>query len=84
MGSRPGWLKRQAEPLTLQPRGAITYEVNFKRLWITITIVYIYPFNGYRDLNPYMKRIVINAYGNTITSFARELNPTGVGEYISL
>ena len=24
----------------------------------------------------------MNANGNTITSFARELNPTGVGEYI--
>ena len=31
-----------------------------------------------------MKRLAINANGNTITSFARELNPTGggVGEYI--
>ena len=29
-----------------------------------------------------MKRLTINANGNTITSFARELNPTGVGEYI--
>ena len=39
-------------------------------------------FNGYRDLNSYIKRLAINANGNTITSFARELNPTGVGEYI--
>ena len=31
-----------------------------------------------------MKRLAINANGNTITSFARELNPTQVGEYISL
>ena len=66
----------------LQPRGASSSEVNFKRLWIPITIVYIHPFNGYRDLYSYMKRLVINANGNTITSFARELNPTGVGEYI--
>ena len=29
-----------------------------------------------------MKRLAINANGNTITSFAGELNPTGVGEYI--
>ena len=29
-----------------------------------------------------MKRLAINANGNTITSFARELNPTGVREYI--
>ena len=26
-------------------------EVNFKWLWITITIVYIHPLNGYRELN---------------------------------
>ena len=31
-----------------------------------------------------MKRLAINANGNTITSFAIELNPTGAGEYISL
>ena len=30
--------------LTYQPRGDISCEVNLKRLWITITIVYIYPF----------------------------------------
>ena len=33
--------------LTIQPRGDISCEVNFKRLWITITIVYIHPFNIY-------------------------------------
>ena len=37
------------KPLTTQPRGAISCEVNFKRLWITITIVCIHPFNGCRD-----------------------------------
>ena len=31
-----------------------------------------------------MKRIAINANGNTITSFAGELSPTGSGEYLSL
>ena len=29
-----------------------------------------------------MKSLAINAHGNAITSFAKELNPTGVGEYI--
>ena len=29
-----------------------------------------------------MKRLAINANGNAITSFARELNPTGVWKYI--
>ena len=67
-----------------QPRGTSSNEVNFKRLWITITIVYIHPFNGYRDLNSYMKRLAINANGNTITSFTRELNPMRVREYIYL
>ena len=50
---------------------------------ISVTIVYIHLFNGYQDLNSYMKRLAINVNGNMITSFARELNPTGVGEYIS-
>ena len=31
-----------------------------------------------------MKRLAINANGNTITSFARELKPTGVEKYFSL
>ena len=44
----------------------------------------MHPFNGYRDLNSYMKRLAVNANGNMITSFARELNPTGIGEYIYL
>ena len=69
---------------TPQPRVTSSIEVNFKWLWITIIIVYIHLLNGYRDLNSYMKRLAINANGNTITSFARELNPTGVGEYISI
>ena len=54
--------------LTIQPRGAISCEVNFKRLWITITIVYIHQFNGYRDLNSFTKRLAMNALGNAITS----------------
>ena len=67
-GSKPGWLKQQSKLLTLQPRGDISCDVNFIRLWITITIVYIHPFNGYRDLNSYMKRLAINANSNTIIS----------------
>ena len=43
---------------------------------------YIHPLNGYHELNSYMKSLAINVNGNTITSFARELNPTGVGKYI--
>ena len=54
--------------LTLQPWGDISCEVNFKRLWITITIVYIHPFNGCWDLNSSTKRLAIDANGNTITS----------------
>ena len=50
LGPKPDWVKHQSKPLTIQARGAISYELNFKRLWITITIVYIHPFNGYRDL----------------------------------
>ena len=48
--------------LTIQPRGDISCEVNFKRSWITITIVYIHPFNGCRDLNSSTKRLDIYIY----------------------
>ena len=41
---------------TPQPRGTSSSEVNFKLLWITMTIVYIHPLNSYRELNSYMKR----------------------------
>ena len=47
--------------ITIQPQGAISCEANFKRLWITITIVYIHSFNGCRDLNSYTKRLAMNA-----------------------
>ena len=66
---------------TTQPRGSQRQRSKFKRLWITIVIVYIYLLNGYRELDSY-EEPCIYANGNTITSFARELNPTGVGEYI--
>ena len=63
----PVWLKRQAEKLlTIRPRAAISCEVNFKRLWITITIVYIHSFNGCRDLNSNTKRLAMSAiYSNS-------------------
>ena len=69
------------KPLNLQPRDAISCEVNLKQLWITITIVYIHPFNGYRDLNSYMKRLAINAKCK-ITSSPENSTLRGVEEYI--
>ena len=45
-----------------------------------ICFVYIYPFNGYRELNSFEEPCFTLVA--TITSFARELNPTGVGEHI--
>ena len=63
--------------LTIQPRGDISCEVNFKRLWITTTIVYIHPFNGCRDLNSSTKRLAIDANGNTITSSPENSTPRG-------
>ena len=78
LGSKPGWFKRQSKIL---PLGRQSQRSKFKRLWITIVIVYIYPLNGYRELDSF-EEPCIYANGNTITSFARELNPTEVGEYI--
>ena len=38
---------------TTQPRGNLRKRRKFKRLWITIVVVYIYPLNGYRELDSY-------------------------------
>ena len=65
--------------LTTQPRGDIICEVNFKRLRIRITIVYIHPFNGCRDLNSSTKRLAIDTNGNTITSTPENSTPRGLG-----
>ena len=51
----------------------------FKRLCITFVFVYIYPLNGYRELDSYEEPCFM--LGATITSFARELNPIYI--YIS-
>ena len=66
---------------TTQPRGSQRQQSKFKRLCIAIVIIYIYPLNGYRELDSY-EEPCIYANGKTITSFARELNPKGVGEHI--
>ena len=66
---------------TIQPLGNQRQRSKFKRLWITIVIVYIFPLNGYWELES-NEEPCIYANGKTITSFAWELNPTGVGEHI--
>ena len=83
LGLKPGWLKYQSKTLPLSHEENSSSEVNFKRLWITITIVYIHPLNGYWELNSY-EEPCIYANGNAITSFARELSPMGVGEHIHI
>ena len=45
-----------------------------------ICFVYIYPLNGYRELNSFEEPCFTLVA--TITSFARELKPTGVREHI--
>ena len=66
---------------TTQPRGNQRKRREFKRLWITIVIDYIYSLNGYQEHDSYEEpRLYAN--GNKITSFAREFKPTSVGEYI--
>ena len=44
--------KRQSKTLPLSHEETSS-KVNFKRLWITITIVYIHLLNGYQELNSY-------------------------------
>ena len=65
---------------TTQPRGNCPKRKKFKRLWITIVIVYIYPLNGYWELDSFEKPCEWRV--TTTTTFARELKPTGVGENI--
>ena len=73
LGSKPGWLICLYKILPLSHEHK---RMKFKRLWITIVIVYLYPLNGYRELDSYEEPYI------TFTSFDRELNPTGVGEHI--
>ena len=47
-----------------------------------ICFVYIYPLNGYWELNLFEEPCFTLVA--TITSLARELNPTGVGEDLAL
>ena len=65
---------------TTQPRGNQCKWRKFKRLCITFVFVYIYPPNYYRELNSFEEHCF--PLVATITSFVRELNPTGVGEHI--
>ena len=77
------WNRNPIQASTHQPRGNSSNEVNFKRLWITITIVYIHPLNGYRELNSYIWRALQQTLMATrLLHSLRELNPTGVGDYI--
>ena len=76
--SKPGWHKRQTKILPLSHEEANASKVNLNKLWITIVIVSMYQLNGYRKLDSYQEPCIYTN-GNTITSFARELSPTGVG-----
>ena len=65
------------------PQNEVTDQLFAHKLYIYI---YCHPricfvLNGYRELDLY-EEPCIYVNGNTITSFARELNPTGVGEHI--
>ena len=76
VGSKPGWLKRQDS--TTLPRGDQRKRRKLKRL--CITFVYIYPLNGYQELNSFEEPSFTLVA--TITSLVRELTPPGVGEHI--
>ena len=78
LGSTPGWLKRQSKILPLSHEEASESELNLNGYESQLLLFYIYPLNGYREVDSY-EETCIYANGNTITSFARELNPMGVG-----
>ena len=71
------WLTRTpSQDSTAQPQGNQCKRRKFKHL----CFVYICPLNSYRVLNSFEEPCFTLVA--TITSLARELNSTGVGEYI--
>ena len=81
LGSKPGRLKRQSKILPLSHEETSASEGNLNDYVSQFLLFYIYPLNGYQELDSY-EEPCIYANGNTFISLARELNPTGVGEYI--
>ena len=72
--SKFGWLKRQSKILPLSNEETSGSEGNLNGYESQLLLFYIYLLNGYRELDSYEEPCVY-ANGNTITSFARELNP---------
>ena len=85
-----GWLDRldswtwltemPIQDSTTQPRENQRKRRKFKRLCITFVFVYIYPLNGYREVDSFEEPCFTLVA--TITSLATELNPTEAGEHI--
>ena len=47
------------EDSTIQPRGNLRKRRKFKRFCITIVFVYIYPLNGYQELDSYVESCIM-------------------------
>ena len=75
----PGDSNANLRPLPLSHEETSSNEVNFKGLWITITIVYIHPLNGYWELNSYMKSL---AYTLMATRLLHSLESSTLYIYI--
>ena len=78
LGSKPGWLKCQSKILPLSYDEASASEVNlnsYESQLLLFTYFRLTATDSYKEP-------CIYANGNTITSFAREPNPRGVGECI--
>ena len=54
LGSKPGWLKRQTKILTLSLEDTRASEGNLNAYVSHLSLFYIYPLNGYRELAIYI------------------------------
>ena len=55
LGSKPGWLKRQSKILLPSHEETTTSEGNLNAYVSHLFFVYIYPLNGYRELNSFVE-----------------------------
>ena len=80
LGSKPDWLNVQSLILPLSHEENSASEGNLNAYVSHLFCLHIYPLNGYRELNSFEEPWFMLVA--TVTSFAREVNPTGVGEHI--
>ena len=80
LGSKPAWLKRQSKILPLSHEGTSVSEGNLNAYVSHLFLFTYIRLTGTESSNSFEEPCFTLVA--TITSFAREFNPTGVGEHI--